>query len=793
MTSYTSEDFVLTIDNILGDFEGNTFGEDALSDVIGPIVDLAAVLEDPNNPDPPDYDGPVRAIQDKAGNILYPIDSAFGSIVTDFVGAVPKVRDTIYTEGWAGNLLGEDGLTPIGLTISNAETDIFKASAPLGTWAAGLGGNSVKASTEHYVVMQNVLSDQTFPGDDSATFALDNDLIFIGGPFDGQKISEINPAAKDLNSLWYEVLQAGLEPNENSVTENIAYSNDYSVTLKDDGKLLYRWGQVIKKPNDIRLSLSMDLPEEWTESPLLPFINDGFKVEKAFLYIDHTITNNPNDQIRPEDYENEAAIGRLPSYYIDNNGTPDNSDDDLWRSLRDSFTGDGTYIPAGTIFKDPSLIIPGGASSDLAEGFTNEWYTSMDRDPFEWAFDANPDPSVQDYVGFRTPEEAELAGYSLSDLVSGPRWRLLSNKFGQDLPGVEIPAIPNSEPPFTRDNIKYEVGEATTTVLNLLDWEDGEVSPLAHSNGWTQADPDRVDENGVTENGLTLTDQFDLAFYIKGDRKPMDIYDARLEIEYQDIDPVFDMVWRNPSTGQGEAWFIEAAEQVGSAPLLPEVLDPNWLITGVGDLDNDGDKDDLFWRNFGSGETGTWLTDLTPDGVQGFDFKLLANVPLASNWQMGGLGDFDGDSFQDDAIWFNTDSREVGVWILDQGQATSYDLINLATPTPEEGWQIVGVGSFDGENAIDDVVWQNTLTGENGISIMDGVSFVEHVVTTVVADLSWQAAGVSDLDGDGIADDIVWRHGVLGTTGLWLMDGTNLAEIVPDLQPAQPLESVVIA
>ena len=735
----------------------------------------------------------MRAIQDKEGNILYPIDSTFGFVVTDFSGATPKVRDAIYTEGWAGTLYAEDGITPMGVTVSNAETDIFKAGAPLGTWAAGLGGNTVKASTEHYVVMQNVLSDQAFPGDPDAVFTLDNDLTFIGGPFAGQKISEINPDAKDLNALWYEVLQAGLEPNESSVTENIAYSSDYSVTLKDDGKLLYRWGQVIKKPNDIRLSLSMNLPEEWTQSAVVPFLNEGFKVEKAFLYIDHTITNNPNDQIRPEDYENEAATGRLPSYTIDDNGTPDDPTDDLWRSLRDSFTGDGTFIPAGTIFKDPSLIIPGGASSDLAEGFTNEWFTSIDRDPFEWAFDANPDPLVQDYVGFRTPEEAEAAGYSLSELVSGPRWRLLPNKFGQDLPGVEIPLIPNSEPPFTKDNIKYEVGEVTTTVLNLLDWAAGEVSPLLYSHGWTQADPDRVNENGVTANGLALTNQFDLALYIKGDRKPADIYDARLKIEYQDIDPVFDMVWRNPSTGQGEAWFIEAAEQVGSAPLLPAVPDPNWRITGVGDIDNDGAKDDLFWRHFGSGDTGTWLTDLTPDGVQGYDFKLLDNVALASNWHMGGFGNFDGDGFQDDPIWFNSDSKQVGVWILDQGQAASYDLINLSAPTPEEGWQIVGVGSFDGENAVDDVVWQNTLTGGNAISIMQGVTFVEHALTATIEDLSWQAAGVSDFDSDGVADDILWRHTGLGTTGMWLMDGTTLDEIIPDLQPAQPLEVLVVA
>ena len=44
-----------------------------------------------------------------------------------------------------------------------------------------------------------------------------------------------------------------LAPNENTVTQDIAASSDYSVTLKDDGKLLYRWGNLIKRPTDVRM------------------------------------------------------------------------------------------------------------------------------------------------------------------------------------------------------------------------------------------------------------------------------------------------------------------------------------------------------------------------------------------------------------------------------------------------------------------------------------------------------------------------------------------------------------
>ena len=57
------------------------------------------------------------------------------------------------------------------------------------------------------------------------------------------------------------------------------------------------------------------------------------------------------------------------------------------------------------------------------------------------------------------------------------------NKYGQDLPGLEIaieaPLGGGTDgadcyaPPFAKDLIKYPVGEPTITEINLLDWENG--------------------------------------------------------------------------------------------------------------------------------------------------------------------------------------------------------------------------------------------------------------------------------------------------------------------------------
>jgi Ca2+-binding RTX toxin-like protein len=226
----------------------------------------------------------------------------------------------------------------------------------------------------------------------------------------------------------------------------------------------------------------------------------------AELVINHTITNNPNDQVRPEDYENESAIGRLPTYEI--------LDDGRWVTTADYYSGDGTLYPQGTVLKDPALVEKvkgsvldqiGTMSEDLKEGFTNAWYTTMDREPFEAVLNADG----TDYEG-------------------GPRWRLQPDKYGQDLPSVVIPKDPSLPPPPKKDEEKYSTGEDTTTVLNLLDWETP-VSPLSISAGWMN------NIGTVSENGLNLTDNFDIAFYVKGDIKPATIYDAELVMSYDEI------------------------------------------------------------------------------------------------------------------------------------------------------------------------------------------------------------------------------------------------------------------
>jgi hypothetical protein len=545
---------VFSINDVMGNFNGTTYG------TTGAATDDTIICGLPDGVPC----GEITDYLDKSGVRLFPVDSEFGYYVVDFLGAEGKIRDDDYAEGFVGNEPGG------GLRLSNASTAKYKVKPPLGTWCQGLGGTSVKCETEHYTAMEHLLTCyETIPykfadpdsglqkvltsgslSFDCADAPLDDNVLILEEGIAGDRLTSPVPCESDGEPVGCQMF-----PNDKTdMLNNIALSTDYSVQLKDDGKPLYGWGGLHKRPNDLRMYARLALPAEWKEE------GADFVVTKAYLEVDHLITNNPNDQIRPEDLENEAATGRKPSYQVEAAGTSD----EIWRSTVPCYEGDGDFIegetPAsplaiGTVLRNMPFALVKGAdvgsapadapyalSSDLYNAFTNAYYTTINRDPFEWSYVASNAAGTGTYNFIGTPfpktdEEVDAEGL---ELVSGPRWRLKPNKFGQDLPGLEVPLIECSQPPFKSDNIKYEVGERVVTVINLLDWDDTQgPSPLATSKGWVDVDANAFvdiagETNGVpyTTNGLPMTEDFDVAFYIKGDKKSTAIYSTKLVLEY---------------------------------------------------------------------------------------------------------------------------------------------------------------------------------------------------------------------------------------------------------------------
>lgn len=127
----------------------------------------------------------------KEGVIINPIDSEFGFYVDDFIGAQQKIWNGDFGEGFVGTLPGGDGIA-----VANARTDTFSTPARLDTWPEGVGGNFVKASTEHYCVMQDILADQAFPGDDSGFYQLDDDLRIVDYQIDANFQPILDPSGR---------------------------------------------------------------------------------------------------------------------------------------------------------------------------------------------------------------------------------------------------------------------------------------------------------------------------------------------------------------------------------------------------------------------------------------------------------------------------------------------------------------------------------------------------------------------------------------------------------------------
>ncbi|MGF1569239.1 MAG: hypothetical protein ACFCVD_14410, partial [Nodosilinea sp.] len=151
----------------------------------------------------------------------------------------------------------------------------------------------------------------------------------------------------------------------------------------------------------------------------------------------------------------------------------------------------------------------------------------------------------------------------------------------------------------------------------------------------------------------------------------------------------------------------------------------------------------------------------------------------------------DHDSFQDDLIWFNPGSEDLTVWFLQNGQPTGSTEINVGSSIGQ-GWEIAGVGSFDGGTHQDDILWRNALTSEIRVWFMEGTQPTgSAAISPQVLDADWRIEGVSDFNGDTVASDILWRNYATGTTTIWFMNGTTLAGGVSDIQPA--LDSSFVA
>src|SRR6266850_1381880 len=187
------------------------------------------------------------------------------------------------------------------------------------------------------------------------------------------------------------------------------------------------------------------------------------------------------------------------------------------------------------------------------------------------------------------------------------------------------------------------------------------------------------------------------------------------------------------------------------------------------DFNNDS-RGDILWRNPTSGGTTIWqmagahlLGERDTDGV----------APLrtvTSPWSIAGFGDFDGDGTSD-ILWRNSSTGENYIYFMDGGIILPSE--GYIRTIADQTWVIAGVGDFDGDGR-SDILWRNTVSGDNYIYFMNGLQIVNEGYIRSVADQNWSVAAVGDFNGNGKAD-VLWRNGSTGDNYIYLMNGTAIA------------------
>ncbi|TDH61097.1 VCBS repeat-containing protein [Dankookia rubra] len=229
-----------------------------------------------------------------------------------------------------------------------------------------------------------------------------------------------------------------------------------------------------------------------------------------------------------------------------------------------------------------------------------------------------------------------------------------------------------------------------------------------------------------------------------------------------------DLIWQD-AAGQIETWAIQD-NQVGTVTPLGG-FGTTRQIRMTGDFSGDGHSD-LLWFNppSASSPDGSWSTaSAEPRKIPPLGLGQLA--PFSIDFQLVGVGDFDGDG-RDDILFRGTGNATVGVFRIEEPRAVTpggpeapTQTVTFADPGPS--WAVLGLADFDGDGRTD-ILWQHTnATGQVDTRTIWGAQGGE--LPDPGAD--WSLVGTDDYNNDGRAD-LMWKH-MSGWYAEWFMDGAK--------------------
>jgi hypothetical protein len=303
---------------------------------------------------------------------------------------------------------------------------------------------------------------------------------------------------------------------------------------------------------------------------------------------------------------------------------------------------------------------------------------------------------------------------------------------------------------------RFSIDPATGLIKVVDDTLWGDISATSPAQvPVTMQVRDRADSTG-------LTDTLPLTLNISGPLSNTDF----------NQDGMSDILWRNADLGKTSVWYLQDGTPTTGTPITPSVPGANYIIAGIGDLDADGKEDDIVWRETTQGRTIFWYMEYVNGTPQLVDGGPLALEP-GFTWALEGVGDFDGDGYQDDLMWSDPVGELASIWYTNDRQVVGGGPIQ-ATQELESGWGVAAVGNFDNDGLTDDLVWRNSQSGEAMIWLMEGTNRLSATDLPTI-DTRWELVGAADYDGDYIDNDLIWHNTLNGSISIWSMNGTAVA------------------
>ncbi len=313
------------------------------------------------------------------------------------------------------------------------------------------------------------------------------------------------------------------------------------------------------------------------------------------------------------------------------------------------------------------------------------------------------------------------------------------------------PSIPNSNQINTDGDLAGDACDAFPTSATETADTDGDgiadnfettygLNPLNSADASLDLDGD----------GLTNLQEF------RGGSNPTDINDP--------ISTTISIFLRNTATGAHKTYLI--AGNVINQNATLNTPSNQWQIVGNGDFDGDG-KEDLLWRNSVSGENRIYFMN----GTQILRNSVIQTV-ADTRWQVNGIADFNGDG-SNDILWRHSGTGRIWVYLMNGstvinggGQGNHIAFTGL-------DWEIKGVGDFDGDGD-GDILWRNKSNGRVWMYLMNGSNIItdQHVA---FSGADWDIKGTGDFNGDG-KEDIVWRNESTNLVWMYLMNGTQITQ-----------------